>query len=212
MAKVIKVKSGEAVTPDRIKKAMELLATGGTKKAACDILGIKYNTTRLQKIIDDFVEREENQKRLYARKKGTAVEKAEAVDIIKEYLETGSIDATSKMFHRTPYVISSVLEKYGARLHSAKVDYFNPLLLPDICMSEEFVIGETVWASRYNALAIVKSQFSPSVYCIWVLGKYARFAYQAVEDLGSLRHLEALGINFKNIRLYEAERSESDDG
>jgi hypothetical protein len=211
MVKIVKPKAGENITPDRIRKAMELLETGSTKKAACDILGIKYNTARLSKIIEEFVEREALEQRLKEKKKGTPVEKAEAVDIIKEYLESGSVDSTAKMFYRSPYIINQVLDFYGARLHTAKADYFHPILLPDICMVNSFSQGEYVWSARYNALAVIRLEKEPEVYGVRVLGKYERDAYQRVEDLGSLRHLEALGIDFKKIRMYEHSRSEQDD-
>lgn len=208
--KVVKVKSGETLTPDRIRKAMEMLEAGGTKKAACEVLGIKYNTTRLQKIIDDFVEREENEKRLKDKKKGKPVDRQEAVDIIKEYLETGSVDATAKMFFRSPYIVSQVLDFYGAKLHAPKADYFKPILLPDICVVENLSVGEYVWSARYNALAIVKKDCGDGVYAIRILGKYSRDAYQRLEDLGSLRHLEAMGLNLSKIDFYEHTRIEED--
>jgi DNA invertase Pin-like site-specific DNA recombinase len=211
MAKVVKVKAGETITPDRIEQVIELLNTGGTKKSACDILGIRYNTSRLQKIIEEYSTRKEAEQKLKDKKKGTAVEKQEALDIIKDYLETGSIEATAKSFYRTPYIVSTVLEFYGARLHNQKSDYFKPILLPEICVVTSFSVGEYVWSARYNALAIIKKEVEPEVYAIKVLGKYERDAYQRVEDLGSLRHLEALGINFKNIRIYEHVRMEQDD-
>jgi hypothetical protein len=206
----IKFKNYENVTPEKIRKAIEVLNTGGTKKAACDALGIKYNVTRLQKIVE-FTRKEEIEKTLRAKKARTAVDKDEAIGIIKEYLETASIDAVAKMYFRTPYTIAKVLDDYGAKLHSAKTDYFNPGMLPEICMADKFVPGEYVWSSRHNMLAVIRKEWAPGVYAIRVLGKHEKDAFQETADLGSLQHLVELGIDFKKIRIHEHERKDEDE-
>lgn len=213
MAKSIKFKTTENVTPEKIHKAIELLDAGGSKKAACDTLGIRYNTTRLQKIIDDFIEREERVKRFKDQKKGTPVSKQEALDIIKSYLECASVDKVAKEYYRSPYIVDKVLEHYGAKLHNSKTDYFNPILLPDTCIATKpYSPGDFVWAARYNMLAVIKREYTPGVYAIRILGRYERDAYQPIEELGSLRHLEELGIDFTKLRIEEPDIKDSDNG
>lgn len=211
MTTIVKVKPGENLTPDRIKMAMSILETGGTKKSACDVLGIRYNVARLQKIIDEFTAKEERERTFREKKKGTQVGIEEAKDIIKEYLETASVDKVSKMFYRSPHMINQVLDHYGAKLHNTKYDYFNPVMLPDICVAESFEIGERVWSTRYNSLAIIKKKVNDEVYAIRVLGKYEKDAYQSIEDLGSLQHLVAIGLKLENLRIHEFEREVVDD-
>ena len=54
----IKAKSHERLEPANVSKVITLLDgdEGITKKEACEILNIRYNTTRLQRIIDDYNE------------------------------------------------------------------------------------------------------------------------------------------------------------
>lgn len=213
MAKVVKVKQGERITPENIQKAIALLEAGGTKKAACDTLGIRYNTTRLQTIIDEFVRREANEKRLRDKKKGTPVDKAEAISIIESYFEEGSVEAVSKMFFRPTYIINKVLDHYGARLFNHDSTPLRPAAVPEECISDTFEIGEHIWVSGYNNIGIVKAiaKSPPNCYSVWILGKYARFSYEMNYDLGSLKHLEQLGVDFKKIRIFEGNRRDYND-
>ena len=55
---MIRSKSGEKLSFDNIERVIQQLEQDNpvTKKEACEILNIRYNTTRLQKIIDDHLE------------------------------------------------------------------------------------------------------------------------------------------------------------
>ena len=68
----IKSKSYEKLTNDNIKKVIDLLEADNpiTKKEGCEILNIRYNTTRLQKIIDDWNDTQEFRARRKAMNKG----------------------------------------------------------------------------------------------------------------------------------------------
>ena len=54
----IKQKSHEKLSPENIARVIEHLNADSpiTKKEACEMLNIRYNTTRLQRIIDDYLE------------------------------------------------------------------------------------------------------------------------------------------------------------
>jgi len=207
----IKLKPGEHLSPDNIERAQELLENGGTKKAACELLGIAYNTKRLQSIIDQHNERVALNKKMRAKKRGKPVSPEEAAEIIKHYISTGSMEDTSRTFYRPVTLISKVLDKYGAKLRSVKTDYFDPITLPDECVKDCFSPGEHVWSARYNALARIDKEVKPGVYAISVYGPHQKFAYQGVEDLGSLAHLEALGIDFSKLEIYYKETSTTGD-
>lgn len=213
MAKIVKVKQGEKITTENIQKAIALLEAGSTKKAACDILGIKYNTTRLQTIIDEFVRREANDKRLRDKKKGTPVDKTEAASIIESYLEEGSVEAVSKMFFRPTYIINKVLDHYGAKLINLDSTPLNPGTLPDLCVSDFFEIDEYVWVAGYNALGQIKAiaKNPENCYSVWIFGTYARFSNEMNYNLGSLKHLQELGLDFKKIRFFERKHRDTDD-
>lgn len=209
--KRIKLKAGEDVSPANIERVKEALENGCTKKVACEMLGIAYNTKRLQTIIEYHNEKMETEKRLRAKKRGKPVEKDEAVEIIKHYLSTGSVEDTAKTFFRSTAIVNRVLDTYGARLRARKTDYFNPPLLPDECVREKFLPKQRVWSSRHNAVARVDYERSPGVYAISVYGPHQKFAFQGVEDLGGLEHLEALGIDFSKIEFIYKETTTGDD-
>ena len=54
--RTVKRKAHENLTDDNISRVISFLRQDNpiTKKEACELLNIRYNTTRLQNIIDDF--------------------------------------------------------------------------------------------------------------------------------------------------------------
>lgn len=204
MAKRIKVKAGENLSDENIERVIAYLEEPkATKKVACEMLGIAYNTKRLQTIVDNYTERAAIEKRLRAKKRGTPVEIDEAKTIIVEYLTSGSIDATAKSHFRPISVIHKTIDKYGARLRAPRTDYFDPQMLPDECVSDSFEPGEYVWSTRYNTLAQVRKKIeNQNAYQIWVMGRNAQNSFQPPEELGKLSHLEALGIDFTKLEFY----------
>lgn len=202
MAKRVKVQAGEDLSPAAITRAIALLEDKGTKKAACGILGISYNTKRLQTIIDNYTQEAEIDKRLRAKKRGKPVDRDEARSIIYAYLTSGSMEESAKTNFRPVTVVSRILEEYGARLRAPSTNYFDPILLPDKCVSESFEVGEYVWSARWNALAEIKEKRKPTEYLVWILGGNAQYSYQPPEELGSLKHLQDLGIKFESMEFY----------
>jgi len=195
----IKLKVGEDLSPANVLRTIEALAGGCTKKVACGMLGISYNTSRLQNIIDSYNERIEFVAKQKARRRGKPVLVPEAVSMIEEYLGTGSMEAVSRSHFRTTALVKYTLEKYGALLKAAKTDYFDPLPLPDECVALSLTKGQLVWSSRYNAPAEVDCVYPNDVYRIWVLGPQCQFAMQPIDELGSLKHLEDMGVNIKRV-------------
>ena len=67
--RVVKKKAHENLTDESISKVISLLRQDSpiTKKEACEILNIRYNTTRLQNIIDDFEQTLARKERFKAR-------------------------------------------------------------------------------------------------------------------------------------------------
>ena len=152
----VKLKAGEDLSSANIIKVMEYLEeTKSTKKKACEILGISYNTSRLANIITEYTEGVDRDKRLRAKKRGKRVDEKEAAAIVEDYLSTGSMQAVSDMHYRSVALIKSTILKYGGDFLAPKTDYFNPQLLPDDSVRNDFKKGEMVWSARYNCLAEV---------------------------------------------------------
>jgi hypothetical protein len=81
-------------------------------------------------------------------------------------------------------------------MRSIPHSYFLPQLIPEEAIRTNFKVGEKVYSVRYDSLAVIKSEFKPGVYLIYLLSeKQQQFAYQPAEELASLEHLRGLGVN-----------------
>jgi hypothetical protein len=199
MAKLIKLKVGEDLSEANVLKTIKSLEDGCTKKVACEMLGIAYNTKRLQTIIENLVDRLAYEKSQKAKRRGTPVGDSEAASMIEDYLTNGSMDQIAKTHFRSLNVVKEVLSRNGALLKTPATNYFDPILLPDMCVSTSFENGELVWSARYNCAAEIIKKHADDVYQIWLLGTNNQFAYQPTEELGSLKHLAKLGVRVDRI-------------
>lgn len=197
----IKLKAGENVSPTNVARVIAYLGEPkSTKKIACEMLGISYNTTRLANIIEDYNETVARTERLKAKKRGTAIDSTEAASIISEYLETASMQQVSNSHYRSVATIKTVIHKYGADLISLKSDYFRPHLIPEAAVRTVFKVGELVWSARYNCMAEIRKPTNDgNGYWIWVLGEASQQSAQATEELGSLEHLASIGVDLERL-------------
>ena len=187
------------ISQEQYEAAIKLLEAGGTKKAACELLGIKYNTTRLGKLLDTYSEDLAMDKRLRAKKRKEPVSKEELVTLIEDYLSGMSLDEISRTSYRSTALIKHHLEKHGAMLRHTSYDELNPPMLPEQCIYNSFEDGEYVWSAKYNSVARVICKFK-NAYRIKVVNEHMnQYSYQAPEELGSLRHLIGLGVNVKGL-------------
>lgn len=190
------------ISKEQYQEALTILEQGGTKKAACDVLGIAYNTKRLDKLLDEHVKKQEVDKKVRAKKRKQAVTDIEVAEWVTSYLNGASLSQLSDTYFRSIQVIKYHLEKHGAMLRQAKVDKLNPPMLPDLCVADEFEEGQYVWSSAYNCVAIVKSKFK-NAYRIHVLGNGVQeFSYQPASELGCLKHLQKLGVRLESFTDY----------
>ena len=87
MPKRVKKKSHEKLTDTNVQHVVELLKGDDpiTKKEACSILNISYNTTRLTNIIDEYLERLDYKNKRKAQNKGKPARRDEIIRVIEEY-------------------------------------------------------------------------------------------------------------------------------
>ena len=196
----VKLQVGEDLSRKNIQLVIEYLEGEGkpSKKGACAMLGIRYNTARLAKIITEYTEDVERDKRIRSKKRGTPILNKEACSIITEYLTTRSIARTANSHYRSVDLVKTTLRKHGADLINAKTDYFNPILLPDLVCRDSFELGEIVWSARHNCMARICDSVKGG-YWIWVMGANAHQAAVAVEELGSLESLTSIGVDLNYI-------------
>ena len=170
-----------------------------TKKEACQILGMAYNTTRLGTILEEFKERQRRNAEQRAKLRGKPVTKEEKIFIIQEYISGNTIDSITKSTYRGIAIIKNVLEEYSVPLRVPGQTYFNPQLIPDGAMRDKFQIGETVWSSRYCSLAkIYNEKLDPKhgyIYHMWLIDdKWKQYCWQPAYELGSLEKIRELGV------------------
>lgn len=166
-----------------------------TKKNACAILNIAYNTSRLDKLIENYKAKKEADAKRRAEKRGTPATPQEVSFIVTEYLAGSPIDYISKTLYRGTTFINSVLEEYHVPKRQSTTNYFKPELIVDEAIRDSFKDNEIVYSARYNCLARIIKLYSPGVYSIMVkAGEDTYHAYQPVWELASLDHLREKGI------------------
>lgn len=200
--KTVKVKDTENLSAANIEKVISLLSAEKpiTKKQACEILNISYNTSRLQTILDSHKEKQEYEKAQRAKKRYTSATEGEIQYIVESYLHGENISNIASRIYRSDSFVSNILTTYKVPRRNTSSSYFSPSLLPDECVKEEFSPGEKVYSARYESLATIRykvpDKYNRNIYSIYLEDeKLQQFAYQPAEELGSLEHLKSLGIN-----------------
>lgn len=202
-AKGVKKKEHERLEDSNIEHVISLLeATPAiTKKEACEILNISYNTTRLKAIIDEYKDKKERRKKNFDRTRGTPVTDNEISNIVLSFLQGYPISDISEFTFRSASVIKTVLENIGVPTRPKGDEYYKNSFLPDECVLKEAPKkGEFLWSAKYHSACEVLSVFNNSdgttSYRVYVYeptesGRKGGFnAYQKLEELGSLKHLE----------------------
>lgn len=171
-----------------------------TKKDACQILGMAYNTTRLGTIIDEYNSRIELDRKRRAERRGKAATQEEIQFAISEYIAGETVDSISKSLYRSSSFVKTILDKYAVPIRTTSHDYFHPQLVPEEAMRERFKVGEVVYSVRYDSLAKIEAEFTDCpkngwVYRIWLKAeKWKEYAYQPASELASLEHLREIGV------------------
>jgi hypothetical protein len=195
----------ELMTGTNIAKVIKLLEPVEegkkpiTKKDACAILGMAYNTTRLGTIIDEYKQKQIRISERKSQLRGKPATQEEKVYIISEYLSGETVDAISKMTYRSSRFIKDILEGNSVPIRVPGSSYFNPELIPDGAVRDRFKIGEVVYSSRYDSVARIDAEQNTAkhgfVYRIWLLAeRWQQNAYQEATELASLEHLRQMGV------------------
>ena len=163
----VKKKSHEKLTAQNIQHVISLLNPTSsqkkpiTKREACSILNISYNTTRLDKIIEDYHEQKEYRSRRVSQNRGRPARPDEVQDIVKEYLSGENVSNIAKGLYRSPAFVKSILEKIGVpqrptKIEGRKQEYY----LPEQCVADIFEEGEIVWSATHHAPAVIDKKLS----------------------------------------------------
>ena len=221
----VKKQKHENITDTNLQRVTDMLApTNGqspiTKKEACAILNIAYNTTRLTRLLEDFEERKEYVAKRKSANRGKSATKGEINEAITGYLQGDSVAEIAKYLYRSPAFVKAIIDRVGVPARRTKEESRWPLLLPDPCVSEDFEVGEKVWCATYDAPAEVDSRLDDSYidkygvpcYKVYIFEKVNASetwfpgietggftAYQPAYDLGKLSHLKEYGVNLEKV-------------
>lgn len=169
-----------------------------SKKDACAMLCIAYNTTRLASLIEKHKEKKAATKLRREALRGKPATPAEIQYIVSGYLEGETISGLAERSYRGTSFIRGILEQYGVPIRATAHDYFKPELIPEAAMQQRFKVGETVYSARYDSLAKIHHELFQKnqwVYRIWLESeKWQQFAYQEAAELASLEHIRKLGV------------------
>lgn len=217
--KRVKKKEGEKITPQNVERVISLLSQAKpiTKKAACEILNISYNTTRLSNIIEEYKTQKAFDEKRRAANRGKPASNQEIKDVIEWYLEGDSLKDIADSLYRPMKFVTDIVGFVGVPQRKPGQTYMRYEPLPDQCISDGFETGELVWTSRYQAVAEVIKEYPyldkdgySKVYQIYVLEKVEEqspyfphidvggyYASQPAYELGKLTHLEKYGVNIR---------------
>ena len=171
--KRVKKKDYENLTPANIEKVISLLNPSSsdeattptkpiTKKQACDILNIAYNTTRLSNIIEEYNDQKQYTKKRKAGLRGRPASDAEINEACSSFLGGDTISDISKRLFRSAGFVRSILERVGVPSRpSNKEERLIPHYFPDECVAEEFKNEEIAWSAQYHSTVIVKNKLTP---------------------------------------------------
>ena len=227
----VKKRSHEKLTDANIQHVMGLLNAESpiTKKEACSILNISYNTTRLKTIIEEFVEQKEYRDKRKAANRGVPARASEITSIVDSFINGTPISDISRFMYRSPGFIKNIVERVGVPRKRSKEERGGghlPSFLPDECVAETFEEGEVVWSAFYDQAAMIQKEevaidyekkYGSKCYNIyvfemvewnpdmlvsgWIGERLGGFhSSQLAYDLGSLKHLEAYGVNLQKLK------------
>ena len=216
MRRGTKKKSHENLTDSSIKNVISLLEAEKpvTKKEACDILNISYNTTRLNKIIEEWKENQEYRARRKAEKRGKPASDSEISNVVESYLEGDNISNIAKRLFRSSIFVKNIIQRVGVP-EKGDGNYSVATYLPDECVAEDFSDKEIAWSAIYDSPCVVLKRendekyiprYGVPVYAIYVKqeselypGMAGFYGYSAAYDLGKLEHLKSYGVNTERL-------------
>lgn len=176
-------------------QAIEHLESGGTKKRACEILGVTNNKT-MERLIDEYLTRKQTDREMRRKVRRQPILTKDVVSWITDYLQGDTFEELSDRYYRSAAIIKDRIEAAGALLRvNEKIDPLNPPMLPEQCVADDFEIGQIVWSAKYGCAVEVRGRYKDAYRILVATPGKQESAYQAAYELGSLKHLEDMGVN-----------------
>lgn len=194
------------ISEDQYTRCFAAREAGETKKVQCEILGIKYNTSRLDALLEKYVEDKEHTKRMMKEMRKKPVTDADVQSWILMYLQGVPLSGIAENYYRTTAVVKARLLKAGVLglMCNDKVDPLNPPLVNDELMSDAFEIGQIVFVPAYKCVGVVKHCYGESKegvnqYRVYLAGDRERNIAVNAYDIGSLEGLRKMGVEVEKL-------------
>lgn len=224
MARRVKKRAAEKLTESNIEHVISLLEQEKpiTKKEACAILNISYNTTRLNNIIEEHKSDKEYRQKRRAEKRGRPIEDSEVRYIAEAYLEGTPVSDIAKRIFRSASLVKSTIERVGIPNRPVGAEKDSTSYVPEQCVAEEFEPGEVAWSAKYHKPCEIKERlpntyndkYGTNCYKVWIREEVEHKdnieyflasnsggwnAFVPSYDLGKLSHLKQYGVNLSSI-------------
>ena len=134
----VKKKSHEKLDSGNIQRVIDLLEQEEpiTKKEACEMLNIRYNTTRLQRIIDEHTEVWEHKERRKSQNRGKGATRDEIKSVIEYYLDGDNISEIATRLYRSNAFVKAIIDRVGIPQKLSKgYDRHRDIMLPEQCVA-----------------------------------------------------------------------------
>lgn len=194
------------ISEDQYLRAIAAREAGETKKRQCEILGINYNTTRLDDLIEKYFEQKEHTKRMMKEMRKRPVTDNDVNTWVLMYLQGIPLSGIAESYYRTPAIVKSRLLKAGVLglMCNEKVDPLNPPLVNDELMAEEFEVNQIVFVPAYKCVGVVKHCYGESKegvnqYRVYLAGDRERNIAVNAYDIGSLEGLRDRGVEIDKL-------------
>lgn len=188
-------RDGEKLDKANMLRVIELLGQEKpiTKKAACEILNISYNTPRLKKLVEEFKTKEANIKRRRAKLRGKPLTGDDLAIIASDYLNGDAIATIADLIFRSTAIVKKAVLSLNIPLRDADANYHNPYFIADEAIAEDYELKDLVYSARYQCPATIENISSckdGKVYRIWLLGNEQQYAVQPYWELADLRKIQ----------------------
>lgn len=195
------------ISEEQYLRCLESRENGDTKKVQCEILGIAYNTKRLDTLLDDYIATKQRRIEMRKRVRKQPVTESDIASWALMYLQGSGLTEIAESYYRTVGMVKSKLEGLGVwgLMPNESVSPLNPPMVSDELMAEEFELGEIVFVPGYKTVGIVKHCYGPSKaedvnqYRLYLAGSRERNIYCNAYDLGSLRPLAEVGVDVQRL-------------
>jgi len=207
----VKVRYGERLDRDSVKEVHTLLSADKpiSKKVACAKLNISYNTTRLAKIIDEYLDNLAYSKKMRNSLRSKPITKEEASTIVASYLDNDSLSYISETTFRSVAKIKYVLEQYNIPLRGDSDCYTNPPMIMDSALTKDYKEGDLVYVVKYDSPAYIRKLIQVhaehgNVYGMYLVGTRRMNVSQPWYELSDMRKVQ----DDLNVNLYDLSAEE----